>query len=99
VDLLGEHKEATLAFMEDLAGPFANNQAGRDSRMTKGARRSPAASERPAEPGAYARTGSVAWAGARPCPYNIATLHRQGMPILAALGKAMAGAPPMPVTA
>jgi len=86
VDRLREHKEPTLAFMENLTVPFDNNQAERDIRMTKvrekisGCFRTPLGAERFCRMRGY-----------------ISTLRKQGMPILSALGQAIAGTPPLPV--
>jgi len=85
VDRLQKRKGATLAFMADLAIPFDNNQAERDIRMVK---------VREKISGCF-RTTTGADRFCRIRGY-ISTLRKQGIPILAALGKAIAGSPPMP---
>jgi transposase len=84
---LGERKAATLAFLEDFAVPFDNNQAERDIRMTK---------VRQKISGCF-RTTPGAERFCRIRGY-ISTLRKQGIPIFAALGQAMVGAPPLPAT-
>ncbi len=87
VDRLREHKEATLAFMTDVTIPFDNNQAERDIRMTK---------VREKISGCF-RTSTGAERFCRIRGY-ISTLRKQGRPILAALGHAIVGDPPLPLT-
>jgi transposase len=87
VERLREHKGATLAFMEDFAVPFDNNQAERDLRMIQ---------VREKISGCF-RTPKGA---ARFCQIRgyISTLRKQGMPILSALSQTIAGTPPLPAT-
>ena len=92
LERLREHKAETLAFMVDFAVPFDNNQAERDIRMTKGPGGTPEKIS-----GCF-RTTTGAERFCRIRGY-ISTLRKQGMPILASLGQAMLGNPPLPATA
>lgn len=87
VDRLRERKAATVAFLEDFAVPFDNNQAERDIRMTKVRQKI----------SGYFRTTTGADRFCRIRGYS-STLRKQGIPILAALRQAMVGTPPMPAT-
>ena len=74
-----------LAFVDDLRVPFDDNQAERDLRMLK--------VQQKISGGFRTAAGAAAFARIRG---YVSTLRTQGLPVLAALESAFAGAPLMP---
>jgi transposase len=87
VDRLHTHKAEALAFLEDFAVPFDNNQAERDIRMTKVRQK--------ISGGFRTTTGADRFSRIRG---YISTLRKQAIPIFAALVDTLSGSPPMPAT-
>jgi transposase len=84
--LLGQ--EAVLAFLDDLAIPFDNNQAERDLRMLKVQQKVSGCFRAPSGSAAFARLRSY-----------LSTLRKQGVALLAALETLFAGQPLYPAFA
>jgi len=87
VDRLHTHKAEALAFLDDFAVPFDNNQAERDIRMTKVRQK--------ISGGFRTTTGADRFSRIRG---YISTLRKQAIPIFAALVDTLSGSPPMPAT-
>ena len=85
VERLQKRKAQVLAFLEDFAIPFDNNQAERDLRMVK---------VRQKISGCFRTTKGVT----RFCRIRgyISTMRKQGLSIFAALAQAISGRPPLP---
>jgi transposase len=87
VDRLRSHQAETLAFLENFAVPFDNNQAERDIRMTKVRQK--------ISGGFRTTTGADRFSRIRG---YISTLRKQDIPIFAALTSTLTGTPPIPAT-
>ncbi len=79
---------AVLAFLHDWTVPFDNNQAERALRMLKGQQKISGTFRDAASADAFCRIRSY-----------VATLRKQGQPILTALTRTLLGPPPMPALA
>jgi len=85
LDRLTTRHHEVLAFLDDFAVPFDNNQAERDVRMTKVRQKISGGFRSPAGAAAFARIRGY-----------ISTLRKQGLPVLRALESVFAGTPLLP---
>ena len=85
LDRLTTHRREVLAFLDDFAVPFDNNQAERDLRMMKVQQKISGGFRSPAGAAAFARIRGY-----------VSTLRKQGLPILHALEGVFAGTPLAP---
>jgi transposase len=88
LERLTTREEAVLAFLHDWTVPFDNNQAERDLRMIKGQQKISGTFRDEASADAFCRIRGY-----------LATLRKQGRPLLAALELTLAGQPPLPALA
>ena len=85
LDRLDTRHHEVLAFLDDFAVPFDNNQAERDLRMMKVQQKIAGGFRSPAGAAAFARIRGY-----------VSTLRKQGIPVLRALEGVFAGAPLVP---
>jgi len=85
LDRLDTHRREVLAFVDDFAVPFDNNQAERDLRMMKVQQKISGGFRSPAGAAAFARIRGY-----------MSTLRKQGLPVLRALEGVFAGSPLIP---
>jgi transposase len=82
LDALLQHSTRVLAFLDDLAIPFTNNQAERDLRMTKVQQKVSGTFRSETGPTAYCRLRSY-----------LSTMRKQGRGMLEAIAAVFAGSP------
>lgn len=85
LDRLDTRHHEVLAFLDDFAVPFDNNQAERDLRMMKVQQKISGGFRSPAGAAAFARIRGY-----------LSTLRKQGLPVLRALESVFAGSPLIP---